>query len=457
MIAETDYLQNGDLEKDVLGIFFLDNSCEFISKTKLKPEHFANEINRKMFILQKQYYLKYRKVDAIEMIKDYEHNKSVQSLITNYYSYAATYVIPSSSIFIKNEERLIKKYQRETSKKLVQQYSEGQIEYSELKNQLDEVNTNQFFKNLLEVSRDIDDFTKEHTKTREYTDIKQLDWLTKGLEYGSLNVWSGITSSGKTAMMTQLTRNFINKGKKVFYFNGEQTSREFKNNLFVTMCTKEQLDFVKDSYNESIIDVIPKREVAEHLNNKIKDKLYVYNNDIPKNDIDTMISVMDEAFRKGVRIYFIDNFMQLDNSEQLDQQTRIVEKFKRFARDRNSIVILVAHPRKLNFGTTRLNIFDISGTQNISNKATNICTIIRKDTMAESEKDFLTKYLLDNNYSIDDCDSIVEVLKTKGNKNGVVGLKFDSEQKTFKEVHKLTPDEKSRISLEVSERGKRKR
>jgi hypothetical protein len=221
------------------------------------------------------------------------------------------------------------------------------------------------------------------------------------------------------------------------------------------MCNKDQIQFVKDKNNERIVDIMPKEEMSRYLNGLVRDRLYIYNNDIPKNDIDTMITVMEEAFRKGVRIFFIDNFMQLDNSEMLDQQTRIVEKFKRFARDRNTIVMLVAHPRKLNFGTTRLNIFDIAGTQNISNKAANICTIIRKDTMNESEKDFITKYLLDNNYLLDDCDSIIEVLKTKGNKNGVVGLKYDPDLKTFREVKRLTDEEKGRMDLVALERRKR--
>jgi hypothetical protein len=75
--------------------------------------------------------------------------------------------------------------------------------------------------------------------------------------------------------------------------------------------------------------------------------------------------------------------------------------------------------------------------------------------MNESEKDFITKYLLDNNYLLDDCDSIIEVLKTKGNKNGVVGLKYDPDLKTFREVKRLTDEEKGRMDLVALERRKR--
>jgi replicative DNA helicase len=450
-MSELNY--QGDLEKDIIGTFFIDNKNECISKTILQPKHFLDEKNRRMFMIQKEYYKKNGNVDVFEMLKDYE-SPNAQQVILEYYNYAAQYTI-GTSFFKKNEERLITRWQKETSKQLFEQYQKNEIDFKTLKIKLDEVNQNQFFKNLLDVTVDIEDTTPTNTKEREYTEIEQLDYLTKGIEYGTLNVWSAVTNAGKTTLMTQFIRNFIMNERKVFCFNGEQTAKEFKNNLFVSMCNKKQIQYVRDKNNEKIIDIMPIESMSRYLNSMIQDRLYIYNNDIPKNDIDTMITVMEEAYRKGVRIFFIDNFMQLDNSEMLDQQTRIVEKFKRFARDRNTIVMLVAHPRKLGFGTTRLNIFDISGTQNISNKAANICTIIRKDTMTESEKDFMTKYLLDNDYLIDNCDSIIEVLKTKGNKNGVVGLSYDPELKTFKEVRKLAPEEKGRMDMEALERRKR--
>lgn len=446
------YLVKDDLEKGIIGIFLIDKSYSCISKTILQPKYFLNEQNRKMFMLLKQFYIKNNNLDIFEILKECDKNENLKQIILDYYKYATEYVM-GISFFDKDEKRLIQKWQKETSKKLFEDYYDEDIDYNTYKIKLEEINQNQFFKNLLDVSTDIEDTTPTSTKERAYTGIRQLDYLTKGIEYGTLNVWSAVTNAGKTTLMTQFIRNFIVNGKKVFCFNGEQTSKEFKNNLFVSMCNKQQIEYIKDNENERIIDIIPREDMARYLNSVVANKLYIYNNDIPKNDIDTMICVMDEAFRKGVRIFIIDNFMQLDSSELLEQQTRIVEKFKRFARDRNVIVMLVAHPRKLNFGTTRLNIFDISGTQNISNKATNICTIIRTDTMADSERKFMEKYLLDNDYSINDCDSIIEVLKTKGNKNGVVGLSYDAELKTFKEVRKISLTEKNNLERSLKNKG----
>lgn len=271
---------------------------------------------------------------------------------------------------------------------------------------------------------------------REYTQINELDYLLKGIEYGRLSLWSGITNHGKTTLMIQFAKECIKKHKKIFYFSGEQTAQEFKNYLYVGMCKKEQLEFITDKNNSKIYDTKPKQQVIEYFDNIYKNCIYVYNNNIPNNNIQTMLKVMNKAYLMGVRIFFIDNFMQLDNSERLEEQTKIVESFKRFARDNNCIVNLVAHPRKTQFQKNRLTIFDISGTQNIANKSSNICTILRTDLLPDAEYEEMRKILAKYDYDIRDCDAVVEVLKTKGNACKMVGLKYNFETKVYEEVSK---------------------
>ena len=110
----------GDLEKDIIGTFFIDSRNECISKTILQPKHFLDEKNRKMFMIQKEYYKKNGNVDVFEMLKDYE-SPNAQQTILEYYNYAAEYII-GTSFFKKNEERLITRWQKETSKQLFEQY-----------------------------------------------------------------------------------------------------------------------------------------------------------------------------------------------------------------------------------------------------------------------------------------------------------------------------------------------
>ena len=117
------------------------------------------------------------------------------------------------------------------------------------------------------------------------------------------------------------------------------------------------------------------------------------------------------------------------------------------------IVCLVAHPRKTQFMKNRLTIFDIAGTQNIVNKSTNICSIMRTDMINDIELEDISKHLLQNNYDIKDCHAIIEVIKTKGNACKMVGLKYDSELKLYVEARKISPEE----TIEKIENSKKKR
>lgn len=332
---------------------------------------------------------------------------------------------------------------------LTEQFKNKKITYNDFTKKMFNI-TNEDFddEELLKVN----DINNEVKIEREYTDIDELDYLLKGLEYGKLSLFSGITNHGKTTLMIQFAKNFIKEHKKVFYFSGEQTAEEFKNFLYVGMCKKEQLEFVKDEHNSRIYDTKPKDEILKYFDNIYANDLVVYNNNIIQNDVDKMIKVMKKAFNQGVRLFFIDNFMQLDNSEKLEEQTRIVELFKRFAMKNNVIVCLVAHPRKTQFMKNRLTIFDIAGTQNIANKSANICTIMRTDLLNESDYNEIKSVLIKNNYNIDQCDSVIEVLKTKGNACKMVGLKYDRETKVYYEANKCSESE-----VEMFEENKNKK
>lgn len=287
---------------------------------------------------------------------------------------------------------------------------------------------------------------------REYTNIFELDYLLKGIEYGKLSLWSGITNHGKTTLMIQFAKECLKQHKKIFYFSGEQTSSEFKNYLYVGMCTKPQLEFITDEHNNKIYDVKPKDEVIDYYDDIYKNDLFLYDNETTNNTITNMIKTMEYAHKQGVRIFFIDNFMQLDNSERLEEQTKIVEMFKRFARDKNVIINLVAHPRKTQFMKCRLTIFDIAGTQNIANKSANICSIIRTDILPSSEREEVEKALFSSGYNIEKCDGIVEVIKTKGNSCKMVGLTYDMDTKTYKQAPKLTEHEKTYLENKFSKK-----
>ena len=370
-------------------------------------------------------YYKYQGLDSNIMIQDGKNDKATKLIIE-----LVQYEVSWRNIF--GYYKQLKEIWRNNNIDLItNQFKNNKIDYSDFAKRMFELTNDDFDDEELLKPENIENLN--HIE-REYTYIDELDYLLKGLEYGKLNLFSGITNHGKTTLMIQFAKNFIRNHKKIFYFSGEQTAEEFKNYLYVGMCTRDQLEFIKDPHNTRIYDTKPKDDVLKYFDNIYANDFVVYNNNIIQNDVDKMIKVMKKAFNQGVRIFFIDNFMQLDNSEKLEEQTRIVELFKRFAMKNNAIVCLVAHPRKTQFMKNRLTIFDIAGTQNIANKSTNICTIMRTDLLNEADYNEVESVLIKNNYNIRNCDAVVEVIKTKGNACKMVGLRYNRELKNYFEA-----------------------
>lgn len=285
---------------------------------------------------------------------------------------------------------------------------------------------------------------KTTSKERVLSGIDRLDELIKGFEMGCITIWTGLTNAGKTTVMTMITKQTIMQGEKVFYFNGEQTKDDFKNNLYKQSVRKENLKAVRYK-KTSIVDFFVKDEEVEKLNKLYGNSLFVYNNNAPRT-IEFLIEAMEEVNQKyGVRVFMLDNFMQIDtkSSDEYREQKDIMEKLRTFAVNKNVHIHLVAHPRKTDKFQTRITIYDVLGSSNLVNKAYNVISIIRVDNLNEDDTEYkrLTKLMAREGYDITKSSSILEILKTKGERCGVVGLVYDPLTKTYKEQEKTITEE----------------
>lgn len=257
---------------------------------------------------------------------------------------------------------------------------------------------------------------------------------------------------GKTTLMTKLAKNFIDQGEKIFFFNGEQSKEDFKNNLFILSSSSK--DLVSLQYKSScVFDNYVNQKVAQELNSKYGDKMFIYNNEISR-DINTLLGVMDEVrITKGVRVFFLDNFMQIDiNSENVFQeQSNIMEKLRTYAVNKNIHIHLVAHPRKTERFQFRLSLFDVAGSSNMINKAYNVIVIMRTDNLDFNSSDVrkLQRDMINEGYDLTQSDAVLEILKTKGNRCGLVGLNYDRILKTFTPQPQLTNEAKDELQKEL--------
>lgn len=303
----------------------------------------------------------------------------------------------------------------------------------------------------------LDDYIYSNTpKQRILSGIRELDYDIKGFEMGCITIWTGFTNAGKTTVMTMLAKKTIDQGERVFFFNGEQTKEDFKNNLYIQSSKAKDI-ITKQFMNSCVFDTFVKQEQAIQLDKKYGNKVYIYNNEAPRN-IETLLYAMEELRKtQKIKVFFLDNFMQIDiKSENLYQeQTEIMEKIRTFAINKKVHIHLVAHPRKTERFQTRLSLYDVAGSSNIVNKAYNIISILRVDTLQQESKDYekLKKELLKEGYDISNTDTVLEILKTKGERCGLVALKYNKELKTYEELSQIPKELRDKAMYEENKEG----
>lgn len=287
---------------------------------------------------------------------------------------------------------------------------------------------------------------------RILTGFNDLDYFTKGLEVG-VTLLVANTNAGKSTFVQGVIARAIEQGYKVFSFAGEHTAQSFLQLLYHQNSKKK--DYVPIAYKNwkgedtNIVDWYITEEREKAIKEKFDGKLFIYSNKA-KRDIDTMIDAMRSCYEEqGARFFVIDNMISIDNisSNVFAEQTAITEKIRTFALNYKVIVLLVAHQRKNEKGSFLIDIQDVAGSQNISNKAYNVIAQYRTDMLNKDSKDYetLTRELAKCGFNIDKCDGVLSVIKTKGNSNGYVGLKYDSETKTYRQAEKISQTEADKI------------
>lgn len=287
---------------------------------------------------------------------------------------------------------------------------------------------------------------------RILTGFNDLDYFTKGLEVG-VTLLVANTNAGKSTFVQGVLARAIEQGYKSWVFSGEHTAQSFLQLIYHQNSTKK--DYVPIAYKNwkgedtNIADWYITEEREEKIKAKFANNLFIYSNKA-KRDIDTMIDSMRECHEKeGARFFLVDNLISIDNisSNVFAEQTAITEKIRTFALNYKVIVLLVAHQRKNEKGSFLIDIQDVAGSQNISNKAYNVIAQYRTDMLNTDSKDYetLTRELARCGFDINKCDGILSVIKTKGNSNGYVGLVYDPETKTYRQADKISKTEADKI------------
>lgn len=232
---------------------------------------------------------------------------------------------------------------------------------------------------------------------KSYEDVQQGGIETGFIEYdehvedwklGELTVVFGRNGEGKTTYISQVIAHNLYRKNKVYLYSGEMSEQKIQDWLY------RQLAGTNDGfYNAVQCKYKVKTELKPEVVHKIK-KWHSGNFFLADRSCTEVIDNMDNFFasmetcakRYGVKLFVIDNLMSKleENAESLNSdQANFVQKCKFFAINNNVHIVLLAHPNKLKgeLGEEdtdgNLEKGDISGSNNIANKADNIIAVER--------------------------------------------------------------------------------
>lgn len=281
-----------------------------------------------------------------------------------------------------------------------------------------------------------------------------LNCLTGGAEEGTINIICSQTDNGKSTFMMNLIDSFIRDGEKVGAFLGEHTFKKAQSIFYkqVTIYDNESFKYIPYEKNGKTIkgigDTFINEECEKKANNFFKGKLFIHNY---LNYSPTMTTILNtfETIRvkEGARVFVIDNMMQISYekiNQELQEQRDNAELLRQWAIKTNSIVFFIMHLKKfIDRNTIKISIDDISGSSNVANKANTIMAIYRTDKLDKTTSEYkkFSKYVEMNNFDIEKCDAIVDVLKVKSNSStsrlGVSGLQFYTSTQSYREIETI--------------------
>lgn len=227
------------------------------------------------------------------------------------------------------------------------------------------------------------------SQERILTGFNDLDYYTKGLSVG-VTLLVANTNAGKSTLVQCILKKAIDQGYRAWVFSGEHTAQSFLQLMYHQ--NSEKKDYVAIRYKDTnIIDWYVTEEKEKELKAKFADKIFIYSNKA-KRDIGTMLESMIACYKeRGTRFFLVDNMISIDNisSNVFAEQTRITEAIRTFALNYKVIVLLVAHQRKnAEKGGFLIDIQDVAGSLNISNKAYNVIAQYRVDMLSTDGKDY---------------------------------------------------------------------
>ena len=277
----------------------------------------------------------------------------------------------------------------------------------------------------------------------------ELNYITGGIVRGTLSVIAGEPGAGKTSFVSD-TINTIIKDDSVMGIFGEGTLKDQQIKMYRQMTpfgkdNYEYTQFIKNGRKTNIGGYFVDEDSEKAVREKTKGRLFLYDTkygmSIPK-----IIEAMDYArTSKNINYFVIDNLSQIELATESENKELKdgIELLRRYAIDNFVGIILVAHYRKQqDTQQIRRILSEIMGTSAVGQKVATAINVIRTDNLDKTSKPYQNfKKLLElNNWDIEQCSCVLEVMKSRNDKLGFVCLGFNKTTQKYFDIKKINPE-----------------
>ena len=220
--------------------------------------------------------------------------------------------------------------------------------------------------------------------------FKELDELLERFYMGTVNIITGVASSGKSSLLSTLVDMSIEQGYPAFIYSGELSNALLRSWIDYVHAGQEHL--IKRERNNFTYYTI-EQTCIEKMNAFYKGQLYFYK-DSENNKASSIMATMEAAVRRyGVKTCVIDNMTSIDqendDTNKWVKQDEFIRDVIDFAKRWGVVVFVVLHPRKMDT-VRRMNLFDLQGvvsSVNLSHRVFSLYRVQEQDRIGEQTRD----------------------------------------------------------------------
>lgn len=235
------------------------------------------------------------------------------------------------------------------------------------------------------------------------TGIISIDNALNDLSPGLVTLITGRSNGGKSTFVNQIMINAIDKGNKVLLIAGEGLQQLLINNIYKAVIGRDEKYFEYRQINKRVFKE-PSSEALKALREWHKGKYTLFSKgESPLKTTDELFDLISMEIKiNRHELVVIDNLMSVLSveraNEKLEKQADFMQRCCDLAKSEKIHIVLVLHPNKTVSKGSPMDFDQISGTQDLANKADCIIAVKRN----YDEEDLIQGY-----------DGEIEVLKNR--------------------------------------------